>query len=68
MPNAQDFTCPFCKIGVSPDGTCQKCGRVWKWNEYGGFWESQRRAVILKKMPEVGDRLDDCIEPIKEAS
>lgn len=68
-----DLFCPFCTVLLIPnksntDLNCMKCGRDWYEIEIDGekTIASRPRKIILKKMPEEGDLIEDVIEPAPE--
>jgi len=65
--------CPFCNVLLIPnkansDLHCMECDRDWYEMDIDGekSLASRRRKVKLKKIPEIGDSINDVIEPVPE--
>ena len=42
---------------------CSKCAYFWNYNGNEMWSDAPPRQVILKKIPEIGDNIDDIIKP-----
>jgi Zn-finger nucleic acid-binding protein len=65
------LTCPICGVACTDEDPetgedkCPECRRVWYvTGNPEAPYASRSRTVRLKKLPEEGDRLSDCIEPV----
>lgn len=65
MNHIEDVENPYWPGEISHSKYRCECGQVLNVNGFGEMWnDDPPRKVRFKKMPEIGDRYDDVIEPI----